>query len=64
MSQHKGTVCSSIEGVLLFFFILKEMPFKDTADSPEPIQGWSPERSMKLGASMLHAVLAVLPQLR
>lgn len=29
-----------------------------------PIQGWSPERSMHLGAAMLEAVLAVAPKLR
>ncbi|GAB4814125.1 hypothetical protein N2152v2_001171 [Parachlorella kessleri] len=41
-----------------------EMPFKDTADSPDPLQGWSPERAARLGGSMLDAVLAVVPQLR
>lgn len=39
-------------------------PFKDTASHPEPVQGWSPERSMRLGAAMLTAVNEVLPQLR
>jgi len=28
------------------------------------LQGWSPERSRKLGAAMLDAVLAVAPILR
>lgn len=79
-----------------------EMPFKDYAEAPEPLQvgrpvdqasfpgagsfiaasyqlyefvwtppslpappqGWSPERSARLGADMLSAVLAVLPHLR
>lgn len=41
-----------------------EMPFKDTAGAPEPVQGWSPERSARLGAAMLDAVVAVLPKLR
>ncbi|PRW39306.1 zinc carboxypeptidase [Chlorella sorokiniana] len=41
-----------------------EMPFKDNANLPCPEQGWSPERSMKLGGAMLEAVLAVTPQLR
>ena len=36
-----------------------EMPFKDTADSPRPEEGWSPRRSAKLGAAALDAVLAV-----
>jgi murein tripeptide amidase MpaA len=30
-----------------------EMPFKDTADTPNANTGWSPERSRKLGASIL-----------
>lgn len=30
-----------------------EMPFKDTADNPQPHAGWSPERSIKLGASFV-----------
>lgn len=29
-----------------------------------PLQGWSPERSRKLGGAMLEAVLAVAPRLR
>ncbi len=33
-----------------------EMPFKDAADTPDPEQGWSPERSMKLAASCLDAL--------
>ena len=30
-----------------------EMPFKDTADTPRALAGWSPERSMRLGASFV-----------
>ncbi len=30
-----------------------EMPFKDNADLPDPIFGWSPERSEKLGMSLV-----------
>lgn len=30
-----------------------EMPFKDTIDTPRPMTGWSPERSMRLGASFI-----------
>ena len=33
-----------------------EMPFKDNADSPDPVHGWSPERSAQLGASCLDAL--------
>ena len=41
-----------------------EMPFKDNANLPNAQTGWSGERSKKLGASALNAVLAVAPQLR
>ena len=30
-----------------------EMPFKDNADLPNPLTGWSPERAAKLGADVL-----------
>ena len=33
-----------------------EMPFKDTADTPRPDVGWSPERSARLGRSFVDAV--------
>ncbi|HMO74468.1 MAG TPA: M14-type cytosolic carboxypeptidase [Sphingopyxis sp.] len=36
-----------------------EMPFKDNRDLPDPVQGWSPERSKLLA----HACLATLDQL-
>ena len=38
-------------------------PLHPPAD-PLLLQGWSPERSMRLGGSMLDAVLAVAPKLR
>ncbi len=41
-----------------------EMPFKDNADLPDVVTGWSGERSRKLGASVLLPLLAVFPQLR
>lgn len=34
-----------------------EMPFKDNADLPDPLMGWSGERSKKLGASVLQPLL-------
>jgi murein tripeptide amidase MpaA len=37
-----------------------EMPFKDNADLPDPLHGWSPDRCRKLGAANLDAMLAVL----
>ncbi len=41
-----------------------EMPFKDNADLPDVVCGWSGERSRKLGASVLLPILAVVDQLR
>jgi murein tripeptide amidase MpaA len=35
-----------------------EMPFKDNADLPDEQVGWNGERSRKLGAAMLEAILA------
>jgi murein tripeptide amidase MpaA len=37
-----------------------EMPFKDNANLPDPVVGWSGERSRKLGASVLQPLLALL----
>jgi murein tripeptide amidase MpaA len=37
-----------------------EMPFKDNANLPDAATGWSSERSRKLGASVLQAVLATV----
>ena len=33
-----------------------EMPFKDTADTPRPDVGWSPERAARLGRSFVDAI--------
>ena len=43
--------------------ITLEMPFKDTKDTPQPIQGWSPERSIKLGASCIDAIYSIVDDL-
>jgi len=37
-----------------------EMPFKDTIDSPNELEGWSPARSKHLGASNLAVMLGYL----
>jgi murein tripeptide amidase MpaA len=37
-----------------------EMPFKDNAALPDPAFGWSPERSMRLGADCLGALYEVI----
>ena len=36
-----------------------EMPFKDNANAPDPIFGWSPDRCAELGASALDALLSL-----
>ena len=41
-----------------------EMPFKDNADLPNDLVGWSGGRSRRLGASVLLPILAVVRQLR
>ena len=41
-----------------------EMPFKDNADLPDALAGWSGERSRRLGASVLLPILTVVRQLR
>ena len=43
--------------------ITLEMPFKDTVETPRPMQGWSAERSYILGASGLDAIYAILDDL-
>jgi len=40
-----------------------KMPFKDNHDLSDPIFGWSPVRSEKLGASMLDAIYSVTDEL-
>ena len=40
-----------------------EMPFKDTIETPNKIQGWSPERCQNLGASCLDAINKVIDKL-
>ena len=40
-----------------------EMPFKDNADLPDELYGWSPERSKYLAGACLDALHAILPDL-
>ena len=40
-----------------------EMPFKDNADLPDEVVGWSGARSVRLGAAAVEPLLAVLPEL-
>jgi murein tripeptide amidase MpaA len=40
-----------------------EMPFKDNFDLPDPLYGWSPERSKHLAHACIDALHAILPEL-
>lgn len=40
-----------------------EMPFKDNANLPDPIYGWSPERSIRLGESIFLPIQHVIDDL-
>jgi murein tripeptide amidase MpaA len=41
-----------------------EMPFKDNFDLPDPLYGWSPERSKYLAFACLDALNSVLEELK
>ena len=41
-----------------------EMPFKDAIDLPEPVEGWSPTRSGRLGRACLAALADLVDDLR
>jgi len=41
-----------------------EMPFKDNADLPDPVFGWSPERSENLGRSLVNGLLLIVNDLQ
>lgn len=41
-----------------------EMPFKDDADYPDELTGWSPQRCKTFGASVVVPIFRVLPDLR
>ena len=40
-----------------------EMPFKDNFDLPDPVYGWSPERSKHLARACLDSLHSVVPEL-
>jgi murein tripeptide amidase MpaA len=40
-----------------------EMPFKDNDDLPDPVQGWSPDRSRLLAGACLDALHAIIDEL-
>nr|NQU92934.1 carboxypeptidase family protein [Bacteroidota bacterium] len=40
-----------------------EMPFKDNDNLPDPVFGWSPERSVKLGESLVDVIYRIVDDL-
>ena len=63
----KGNLAMASNNVAETFGCLSmtlEMPFKDSATTPDERYGWSPERCRKLGAANLDAIYAVLDRLR
>ncbi len=40
-----------------------EMPFKDNADAPDPVHGWSPERSRKMARDCLATLAGMIDDL-
>ncbi len=40
-----------------------EMPFKDNRDAPDPVEGWSPDRSKKLAVDCLKTVAEIVERL-
>ena len=40
-----------------------EMPFKDNADLPDPVYGWSPDRCRLLARACLDALHAVIDRI-
>ncbi|MDQ7049713.1 MAG: hypothetical protein Q9M92_09290 [Enterobacterales bacterium] len=49
--------------IQLFGPMTLEMPFKDTIETPHPVEGWSPDRCHNLGASCIDAIYAVIDEL-
>lgn len=41
-----------------------EMPFKDHDFNPDPVHGWSPQRSKKLASDILQTLATIIPHLR
>lgn len=58
------TVCSNyIAETFSCLAMTLEMPFKDTSHFTDPLHGWSPDRSKKLGATNLDAIYAIIEAL-
>lgn len=53
LANHFGCVAATLE-----------MPFKDAVDAPQPLTGWSPERSKRLAVACLSALADIVDELR
>lgn len=63
--EGKTNICSNQIAIRFDCFSgTLEMPFKDCMSNPDPVRGWSPGRAMKLGESVLDALVYVHPYLR
>lgn len=51
-----GHLCNALGAVSMTL----EMPFKDAANRPDPVHGWSDRRSKTLGRSLVDVLLAVV----
>jgi murein tripeptide amidase MpaA len=60
MTMHTNQIAARFDCLAMTL----EMPFKDNAAAPDDGQGWSPERSRRLGAAAIDPVAAVLDALR
>lgn len=63
-SANLTTCTNAITNEFTCLAMTLEMPFKDTADTPDPQIGWSPARASNLGAACLDAMLAIADDIR
>jgi murein tripeptide amidase MpaA len=55
-----GMCCRAVARSFGGIAMTLEMPFKDSLEAPDPIEGWSPRASADMGRACLEAVLATL----
>lgn len=59
------SICSNaLEEEFKCLAMTLEMPFKDTESNPNEVEGWSPDRSIKFGASSLDPLYEIIDNLR
>jgi len=55
-----GMCCRAVARRYGCIGVTLEMPFNDSREAPDPVQGWSPAASALMGRACLEAILAVL----